>query len=232
MAVLGVKLECGVPEALTAAMEEVFAEILLKLLPKSDGARELAVDQENGEKAAERLRHHVANGVCEGLDPFLAVLCEATGNAGVTKSRVEDTVVSAKVLKTRGARHGEEEETEEEAIASGWMDGEHAGHGFGAVGAELPPPRLGLPGEIIHDVGVFQRPVLGVVQHELEEGCEFGVLGALRNCVGCSAFFKRDELVAGKVDGKAVNSRVHAMHWHLQDSVNRLGSGDVPALQV
>jgi hypothetical protein len=105
MAVLGVRLEGGVPEALTAAMEEVFAEILLKLLPKSDGARELAIDQEDGEKAAKGPRHHVVDGVCEGVDPFLVVLREATGDAGVTKSRVNDPLVSAEVLKARGARH-------------------------------------------------------------------------------------------------------------------------------
>lgn len=41
------------------------------------------------------------DGVCEGVDPFLVVLREATGDAGVTKSRVDDPVVSAEVLKAR-----------------------------------------------------------------------------------------------------------------------------------
>ena len=134
MAVFVVKMEGGVGEALTTAVKEVLAEVALELLPKSDGARELAIDQEDGEKAAERLRHHVPDGVCEGVDPFVAVLREAMGDAGVTKSRIDDPRVSAEVLKARGARHGDEEETEEEAIASGWMDGVHAANGFGAVG--------------------------------------------------------------------------------------------------
>ena len=232
MAILVVKVEGGVPEALTAAVKEVFAEIPFELLPKSDGARELAIDQEDGKKAAERLRHHVADGVCEGLDPFMAVLREATGDAGLTKSRVDDPLVSVEVLKARGARHSDEEETEEEAITSGWMDGVHAAHGVGAVGAELPPPRLGFPGETIHDLGVFECTKLGVVLHELEEGSEFGVFGALLNRPSCLAFFERNHLVAGQMNWKAVNSRVHTMHIHLQDSVNCLGSGDVAALQV
>jgi hypothetical protein len=134
MAVLVVRVEGRVPETQAAAVEEVFAEIPLELRPKSDGARELAIDQEYGKKAAERMRHHEVDGVCEGLDPFLVVLGEATGDTGVTKSRIDNPFVSAKVLKTRGARHGDEEETEEEAIASGWMDGEHTADGFGAVG--------------------------------------------------------------------------------------------------
>ena len=91
---------------------------------------------------------------------------------------------------------------------------------------------MGLPGEMIHDVGVFQRAELGVVLHEVEEGSEFGVFGALLNRLNCLSFFKRDHLVAGKMNCQAVNSRVHTMHWHLQYSVNRLGSGDVPAPQV
>lgn len=49
---------------MTAAVkEEVLAEVALELLPKSDGARELAIDQEDGQKAAESLRHHVVDGV-------------------------------------------------------------------------------------------------------------------------------------------------------------------------
>ena len=127
---LVVKVEGGVPEALTVAVKEVSAEIPFELLPKSDGARELAIDQEDGKKASERVRHHVADGVCKVLDPFLAVLREATGDAGLTKSRVDDPLVSAEVLEARGARHGDEEETEEEAITSGWMDGVHTAHGF------------------------------------------------------------------------------------------------------
>ena len=96
--------------------------------------RELAIDQEDGEKAAEGLRHHILDGVCEGVDPFLVVLREATGDAGVTKSRVDDPVVSAEVLKARRSRDGDEEEAEEEALTSGWMNGVHAADGFGAVG--------------------------------------------------------------------------------------------------
>jgi hypothetical protein len=46
------------------------------------------------------------------------------------------------------------------------------------------------------------------------------------------AFFERNHLVTGQMSWKAVNSRVHTMHIHLQDSVNCLGSGDVAALQV
>ena len=134
MAVLVVKGEGGVPEGLTAAVKEVFAEIPLELLPKSDGARELAIDQEDGENATERVRHHVGGGVCEGVDPFLVVLREATGDAGVTKSRVDDPVVSAEVLKARRSRDGDEEEAEVEALTSGWMNGVHAANGFGAVG--------------------------------------------------------------------------------------------------
>lgn len=38
------------------------------------------------------------------------------------------------VLKARETRHSDEEETEEEAIASGWVDGEHTADGVGAVG--------------------------------------------------------------------------------------------------
>ena len=69
------------------------------------------------------------DGVCEGVDPFLVVLREATGDAGVTKS-----VVSAEVLKARRSRDGDEEEAKEEALTSGWMNGVHAANGFGAVG--------------------------------------------------------------------------------------------------
>jgi hypothetical protein len=74
------------------------------------------------------------DGVCEGVDPFLVVLREATGDAGVTKSRMDDPVVSAEVLKARRSRDGDEEEAEEEALTSGWMNGVHAADGFGAVG--------------------------------------------------------------------------------------------------
>ena len=82
------------------------------------------------------------DGVCEGVDPFLVVLREATGDAGVTKSRVDDPVVSAKVLKARRSRDGDEKEAEEEALTSGWMNGIFRGaqgrpdctDGFGAVG--------------------------------------------------------------------------------------------------
>lgn len=83
---------------------------------------------------------------------------------------------------------------------------------------------------MIHDLVVFQRTEIGVVVHELEEGSEFGVFGALLNRLNCWAFFERDHLVAGKMNCKAVNSRLHTMHWHLQDSVNCLGSGDVAPL--
>jgi len=134
MAVFVVKVEGGVVEALTAVVEEVLAKVFLELLPKSDGARELAIDQEDGEKAAEGLRHHVLDGVCEGVDPFLVVLREATGEAGVTKSQVDDPVVSAEVLKARRSRDGNEEEAKEEAVTGGWMNGVHAADGFGAVG--------------------------------------------------------------------------------------------------
>ena len=129
MAVFVVKIEGRIVEALTAVIEEVVAKVFLELLPKSDGARELAIDQEDGEKAAKGRRHHVGGGVCEGVDPFLVVLREATGDAGVTKSRVDDPVVSA-----RRSRDSDEEEAEEEALTSGWMNGVHAADGFGAVG--------------------------------------------------------------------------------------------------
>jgi hypothetical protein len=134
MAVFVVKMEGRIVEALTAVIEEVVAKVFLELLPKSDGARELAIDQEDGEKAAKGLRHHVGGGVCEGVDPFLVVLREATGDAGVTKSRVDDPVESAEVLKARRSRDGDEEEAEVEALTSGWMNGVHAADGFGAVG--------------------------------------------------------------------------------------------------
>lgn len=91
---------------------------------------------------------------------------------------------------------------------------------------------MGLPCKMIHDVGVFERAELGVVLHELEEGSEFGVFRALLNRLNCLAFFERDHLVAGKMNCQAVNSRVHTMHIHLQDSVNCLGSGDVAPLKV
>jgi hypothetical protein len=85
---------------------------------------------------------------------------------------------------------------------------------------------------MIHDLGVFESAELGVVLHELEEGSEFGVFGALLNRLNCLAFFKRDHLVAGKMNCQAVNSRVHTMHIHFEDSVNCLGSGDVAPLKV
>jgi hypothetical protein len=115
-------------------MEEVLTEIQLELRPKSDGVRELAIDQECGKKTAERMGHPELDGVGEGLNPFLVILCEATGNTGVTKSRVKNPIVSAEVLIAGGARDGEEEETEVEAIASGWVGGVHTADGFGAVG--------------------------------------------------------------------------------------------------
>ena len=77
---------------------------------------------------------------------------------------------------------------------------------------------MGLPCKMIHDVGVFQRAELGVVLHELVEGSEFGVVRALHNRLNCLAFFKRDHLVAGKMNCQAVNSRVHTMHIHLQEA--------------
>ena len=43
---------------------------------------------------------------------------------------------------------------------------------------------------MIHDLGVFERAELGVVQHELEEGSEFGVFGALLNCLNCSGLLQ------------------------------------------
>jgi hypothetical protein len=134
MAVFVVKMEGRIVEALTAVIEEVVAKVFLELVPKSDGARELAIDQEDGKKAAKGRRHHVGGGVCEGVDQFLVVLREATGDAGVTKSRVDDPVVSAEVLKARRSRDGDEEEAEVEALTSGWMNGVHAANGFGAVG--------------------------------------------------------------------------------------------------
>ena len=103
-------------------------------MPHRDGARELTIDQEGWKKAAQSLRYRVCGGFSQGIDPFLVVLREATGDAGVAESRVEDPVVCAEVLKARGSRHGDEKEAEEEAITSGWMDGVHAADGFGAVG--------------------------------------------------------------------------------------------------
>ena len=85
---------------------------------------------------------------------------------------------------------------------------------------------------MIHDLGVFERAELGVVLHEVEEGSEFGVFRALHNRLNCLAFFERDHLVAGKMNCQAVNSRVHTMHIHLQDSVDCLESGDVAPLKV
>jgi len=57
LAVFVVELEAVIVKALTAAVEEVIAEVLFESLPKSDGARELAIGQECGEKAAQGLRH-------------------------------------------------------------------------------------------------------------------------------------------------------------------------------
>jgi len=91
---------------------------------------------------------------------------------------------------------------------------------------------LSLPGEVIHDVGVFNRAVVGVVLHELEEGSEFGVSGALLNRLNFLALFERDRLLFGEMNREAVHSRIHRMHIHLQDAVDSLRSGDVAALEV
>jgi hypothetical protein len=47
---------------------------------KSNSILEVAIDQEDGEKVAKSLRHHVEDGVCESLDPFLFVLCQVLGH--------------------------------------------------------------------------------------------------------------------------------------------------------
>ena len=109
--------EGGVVEALTAAEEEVLAEVPLEMLPKTNGTRKLAIDQEDTKKATGSLRHHVVDGIWETPNPFLVVLRAATGDAGVTRSRIDDPLESAEALKACGTRHVDEEETEEEPIA-------------------------------------------------------------------------------------------------------------------
>lgn len=89
MAVLVIEMESWVVEALTAMVEEVFTEVPFEFFPMCKGARELAIDQEDGKKAAKSLRHHVLDSVCEALDPFVVGLREATGDTRITKSRVD-----------------------------------------------------------------------------------------------------------------------------------------------
>ena len=106
----------------------------VRIAPKSDGARELAIGQERGEKAAQGLRHPDLGSFFEGLDPFRVVLRETTGDAGVTKTGVDGSLVGTEVLKASRPRDRDEEKAEEETVTRGWMDGVHAADGFGVIG--------------------------------------------------------------------------------------------------
>jgi len=82
-----------------AAVEELLTHttVTFGLFPIYKGARELAINQEYGKKAAKSLSH-VLDSVCEALHLFLSGLRETTGDTRITKSRVDNPGIGEEVV--------------------------------------------------------------------------------------------------------------------------------------
>ena len=189
----------------------------------------MAIDQEDGEEAAKRVRQVALDSLFDTADPFVIGLGETTGDARVTESGVEDTVDGLEVVEAGRAGDIEQETTEVEAFPGSRHHRVHTPDGFRIVFA--CGPEVFLPSVRLRDVGVLDRPQVGVVGHECEEGGEGSLIGPLDDRRFLSTFDESHMLLVREVDCEAGDGGIHAVHVELEAAVCGLRSRDEASVQ-